>query len=157
MPYIFVADDAFAMKPFLLKPFSGRELDGQKKIFNYRLSRSRRIVENLFGILTNRWRIYHSTIGLQPEFVERIVMATLILHNILRKNRIYCSPGFADTQTSTGKLYLVNGDLAPPCPLFEIQRRSTGHNITIEAKEVRDEYADYMMNEGQIQWQWDKL
>ena len=49
-PYVFLADDAFGMKSYLLKSFSGREIDFTKRIFNYRLSRARRIGENLLGI-----------------------------------------------------------------------------------------------------------
>jgi hypothetical protein len=37
-PYVFVSDEAFPLKPFLLRPFSGRGLSDEKKIFNYRLS-----------------------------------------------------------------------------------------------------------------------
>ena len=50
--YVFIADDA--MKSYLLKPFSGRKLEPASRKFNYRSSRARRIVENLFGILANR-------------------------------------------------------------------------------------------------------
>ncbi|CAH1979813.1 unnamed protein product [Acanthoscelides obtectus] len=38
-----VGDDAFALKTYLLKPYSGTNLTRVHKIFNYRLSRVRRI------------------------------------------------------------------------------------------------------------------
>ena len=51
--------------------------------FNYRLSRARRVVENAFGILTQRWAIYKRTLQLCPRTTRDIVMATAVLHNFL--------------------------------------------------------------------------
>lgn len=45
----FVGDDAFPLKHYLLKPYSKNSLTVQENIFNYRLSRAIRIVENCFG------------------------------------------------------------------------------------------------------------
>lgn len=50
LPYVFVGDEAFAMRPDLLKPFCRATLTREKRIFNYRLCRARRVVENTFGI-----------------------------------------------------------------------------------------------------------
>ena len=50
MPNTIVADDAFPLKDYLLKPYSQTGLIIQNRVFNYRLSRARRIFENAFGI-----------------------------------------------------------------------------------------------------------
>ena len=37
IPYVFVADDAFGLKPYLMKPYPGSQLSNTSRIFNYRL------------------------------------------------------------------------------------------------------------------------
>ena len=87
LPHVFVADDAFALKRYLMKPYPQNGLDGTKKKYNYRHSRARRIVENLFGIIANRWRVFRSIILLPPSTIERLVLAALVLHNYLRQSQ----------------------------------------------------------------------
>ena len=41
VPYVFVADDAFAIKPYLMKPFPYKNQSAPNRVYNYRLSRSR--------------------------------------------------------------------------------------------------------------------
>lgn len=54
LPYFLVGDDAFALKDWMMKPYPFRGLTYNQRVFNYRLSRARRVVENAFGILANR-------------------------------------------------------------------------------------------------------
>jgi len=50
-----------------MKPYSLRNLTTEQRVFNYRLSRARRVVENAFGIMSSRFRVlvsrlhYHRT------------------------------------------------------------------------------------------------
>lgn len=61
LPYVIVANDAFQLRVDMIKPFRLASLtDDDTKIYNYRLSRARRIVENAFGILSARFRIFRT-------------------------------------------------------------------------------------------------
>ena len=52
-------------------------------IFNYRLSRARHIIENTFGILALRWKIFHHPIIAGPQRVEVYTKAAITLHIIV--------------------------------------------------------------------------
>ena len=81
LPYTVVADDAIALKSYIMKPYAMRRLTKDQNVFNYRLSRARRVLENAFGILRSRFRIFEKAIHLAPHKVEKIVMAACCLHN----------------------------------------------------------------------------
>ena len=67
-----------------MKPFPHRLMTNEERIFNYRLSRARRVVENAFGILTNRFRCLLSVMPQSPSRVESVVLACCCLHNLMR-------------------------------------------------------------------------
>ncbi|KAH7950620.1 hypothetical protein HPB51_028352 [Rhipicephalus microplus] len=81
--HVFVGDEAFQLRPDFMRPLPGSRSVPAEVIYNYRLSRARRCVENAFGILVSRWRIYERQINLEPENVEAVVKATCMLHNFL--------------------------------------------------------------------------
>lgn len=106
VPYVIVADDAFALKNYLLKPYPFRNLNATQRIFNYRLSRARRVVENVFGILAARFRVLGKPIALYPSNAKKVTLAVCALHNfIMSRNRsraIYAPRGTFDQENDDG-------------------------------------------------------
>jgi hypothetical protein len=84
MPFVIVDDEAFALSEHVLRPYPHRNLSTAKRIFNYRLTRARRMVECAFGILCNKCRVYHRAIDLHPDFADIVVKACCVLHNYVR-------------------------------------------------------------------------
>ena len=91
LPHCFVADEAFPLRADIMRPYprASRQhrLSEVEQVFNYRLSRARRIVENAFGILAQRFCIFNRRIPLKPKNADKIVKACCVLHNYLIKNK----------------------------------------------------------------------
>ncbi|XP_064117677.1 uncharacterized protein LOC135223102 [Macrobrachium nipponense] len=85
--YFLVGDDAFPLQDYFMKPHPKRGLSKEEWIYNYRLSRARRMVENVFRILANRFQVFHTAISLKLDHVKTLLLAARDLHNIIiRKN-----------------------------------------------------------------------
>ena len=162
-PYVFVADDAFQLKTFMLKPFAQLGMDLQKKIFNYRLSRARRIIENCFGIAASRFRIFRRPIIASVETVIVITQAVVALHNFLMKSQrlhgenSYCPPGFTDRddrrERRSGDWRMETRGFTGLVPLSS---SSSSNNYTKSAKDIREDFKTYFNSpEGAVSWQWD--
>ena len=68
--YFFLHDDAFALKPGIVKPYSKRQLTREESIANYRISKGRRVVENSFEIIVSRFRVLLGTTEQRPKVVR---------------------------------------------------------------------------------------
>lgn len=102
IPYVFLGDGAFALHRNVMKPFPGNhDMGTNERTFNYKLSSSRVIVENTFGLLTSVFRVFKKPIEIDVNKVPMITMSCILLYNFLRKNQhsrnLYTSPGTFDT------------------------------------------------------------
>ena len=159
LPYVFLGDDAFALKTYMMKPYPQNNLTVDKRIYNYRHSCARRISENLFRILANRWRVFYTMIPLSPKRVENIILTALALHNMLCKStssrNAYRPSTLVDSYDDHGNL--VEGDWRSEKNsdfFYPLKVPNTGHNPSLSAKLTRDTFKDYFMNEGADYWQW---
>ena len=105
----------------LMKPFPQSNLKMEKRVFNYRSSRSRPISENAFGILANLWRVSKRPFDLEPENLKIITLSALILHNWLRSESSSGKATFPNHLLTVKILLmrycLVTGDLMYPLNL----------------------------------------
>ena len=132
LPHCIVADEAFPLRMDLMRPYprskKQNRLAYDKSIFNYRLSRARRIVENAFGILAQRFRMFDRRIHMDDHYVIKIVNATCVLHNYLCTARM-------DVANVMGRL---NPDgapyLQPQAMLHELQNQ--GYHSTDAAQSL---------------------
>jgi hypothetical protein len=142
----------------MLKPYPRIDLTVEERIANYRISRGRRISENILGILGNRWRCFRAPFLLCPEKVQQITMAILTLHNWLRSDNasrnIYCPLTLIDREDmATGELIpgLWRDDI-PSESLLPLQPALI-HNSASEAKAMPQECTRWFCDEGDVAWQ----
>lgn len=164
-PHVFLGDDAFPLGGHLLKPYGGRNRSTEEQLFDYRLSRARGLVENTFGITVSRFRILQKPIGCEPEHVDKIVRATAVLHNYLRKtdggaasDGRYMPPHMLDyVNEETG--VMQEGSWRHDCPPDgALQNLSRGRFRSAYGKEVRDRFKNYFLTEeGSVPWQYRKF
>lgn len=157
VPFVLVADDAFAFKPEMMKPYSGNNLSATQRVFNYRLSRARRCIENAFGVLSGRFRVLRSPIALDAAKTRKITLACCALHNYLitKNHAAYLPNNFVDQYSNDGTLVegLWRRDI-PNSTLYPLER-TTNRYVSARADEVREEFADYFMSvDGELPWQY---
>ncbi|KAK5648293.1 hypothetical protein RI129_003185 [Pyrocoelia pectoralis] len=139
VPFVVVADNAFPLLPNLLKPYSQSGLSHDCRIFNYRLSRARRIIENAFGILANRFRVLLNTINLSAEKAELITLACVVLHNFLATHSVSYVE-ITPEELVTNKL--------------ETLMQQTGNRPSNHAFQVREKFKNVFCSaEGTVPWQ----
>ena len=144
-------DDAFALRKFMMKPFSARGLSHQERIFNYRLSRARRVVKNAFGILAHRWHCLLSYLYQEPGNAINIVEASVTLHNLIRSCRPRLQLNEVDNEDDLGNL--VPGAWRGNVQLTDTDAAGAGRP-NFEGKIVRNYLMDYYSSDtGHLPWQ----
>jgi len=129
VPLIILADPAYTLLKWLIKPFIGN-LSAQVP-FNCYHSNARVVVEQAFGRLKSRWRIIGKKIEADIRFAPKIVAACCILHNICENGN--CSLGECVSD-------------AAPFQLPQPQKRPSSE-ATADGHQVRNALLRYVTNE----------
>lgn len=133
MSYVLVADDAFPLKPYIMKPYNFRGQNKQQNIFSYRLSRARRTVESAFGILTSRFRVFSTPILLDPTKAEKVVLPCIVLHNMLRIHDVHEGKGLGSICNNDNEDDLSVNVAGRQTQLLDLNR-DRGRNASNDAK-----------------------
>ena len=144
LPHVIVADEAFPLTTSIMRPYPGRReerMGRQATIFNYRLSRARRVAENAFGILSQTWRIFRRPLNVSLEHACIIVHTACVLHNMLHRD------------ARTAAQVRVEADGVQADALADIGGRLGANNYTREAEQVREKFAQHFIGEGAVPWQ----
>ena len=102
-------------------------------------------MENAFGILAQRWRIFNRKIALHPDNVDKVVKACCILHNYLSESK--------DIPTIFNQLNPEHDPyLTEDGAILDV--RGHGFHHPQEARAMRDIYKVYFNHpEGAVTWQ----
>lgn len=145
LPNVIIGDEAFALKNTMMKPYPRAQSlhDTSKAIYNYRHSRARRTTENVFGIMSSYFRIFFTPIITTPEKTDKIILASCILHNLMRAEKIPspCELIFGNTENviiPTQNLIPLANAIGRP---------------TIEGSAIREKFKEYFNGAGTVHWQ----
>jgi hypothetical protein len=177
LPYFFIGDEAFALTERMMKGYPKSTGDKSQQVFNYRLSRARRIVENCFGMMANRFRILLGSFENTPENAITIMRTIIALHNFLLTEKI--SAKFNSSRFENG---VMNGENdVDECggevtfnnishdwtddetanygrQVFEpLQIRSQRGCHNTAGRSCREYLTEYFMGNGSVEFQWDRV
>lgn len=132
-----------------MNPFKGNRLNPlteQQTIYNKRISHARKTIEDCFGIITNRFRIFKTSISVNVEVAKQITAACCCLHNFLvSHNRL----------NYLGREYDINDDWRNiPFQHNRLENFNLNQRPNVIANELRSFLATFFSSpEGTVAWQ----
>ncbi|XP_022165416.1 uncharacterized protein LOC111030301, partial [Myzus persicae] len=145
VPHVIVGDEAFRLDKHIMKPYTKKTAtaDKTKAIFNYRLSRARRVTENAFGLLSQVFRIFYQPIHLKTSTCDDLIWVACCLHNMLREGYL---------EKNKNPYYEYEPEQTPPTDNIISFSRSGGFS-NAEGFGVRETFKSFFNNEGAVSWQ----
>lgn len=151
LPYVFIGDKSFPLRNNLLRPFAMKILPYDEKIFNYRLARARRVFDNTFNVLMNRFRCFHKPLAVDSNRVNLVILAACTLHNFLLRNvRDFVDLmilDYEDTENGT----IIRGNRIESSALLDLSLTTT--STTNNGKIVRNDFKNYFNGAGKVMFQ----
>ncbi|XP_034093370.1 uncharacterized protein LOC117560564 [Gymnodraco acuticeps] len=155
VPYYIVGDNAFGINKSLMNPFLIRNMEHHDRIFNYRLSRTRRVVENAFGILAHKFRVLLRTMNQRPGTCRKIITTCVILHNLIRLRYPATHNNMMDLEEQN--LNVIPGAWRNDKVLLDVYHERARNTGTQEGRQIRRYLGHYFTSKaGSVPWQ-DKM
>lgn len=164
LPYTFIGDGGFKLSKNLLTLFNRPQSSNnyQKRIYNYRLSRTRRVIENVFGVISQRFRVLSKVMTVSPETAKLVVGAVCVLHNLLnqRNQRKYHLENIveeSETEVSDTESYGTEDEYSE----IETEDSDTGSygtengcSETENEQVTQEQFVRYFFEKNPIEIQW---
>jgi len=118
---VLIGDEDFALHENLLKLYGRTYLNKKKRTFNYRLTRARRYVECAFGILANKWRLFHRSLDVNIKTAIWIIKAVTVLYNFVREKNGFNLENILHIEVNTHDFHNI---------IYQMMRGSISANST---------------------------
>ncbi|MCO5609758.1 hypothetical protein L7F22_063990 [Adiantum nelumboides] len=130
MREIIVTDGGYPLLPWLMRPYTA-PITATEKLFNYKISSTRIVVERAFGLLKMRWRYLHGKV-MNPyaEKLTRAIVACCMLQNMCLES------GVAVEEVD---------DMIVDAPLVDAEARNPNDIPTVHATDTRDSLAKFLL------------
>ena len=150
IPIVFVGDYTFPLSEHCMKPCGLKNASDMERVFDYLLSRFRRISENGFGIWSKRFRLFSTRVLLRPDKAVTAIMVSLALHNMLRtkSSESYTPTGFVDFEIPNGNVIQGEWRECSTLKLSPLQCENVGRQ-SLSGKPVRQKLCNYFNGPGQ--------
>jgi len=159
MPYFLAGNESFSLEEWLMTPYPTADSIAEE-VYNYRLNRCRRVIDNAFGVLAARWRIFSRPIRADATTTDLIIRACIGLHNFLisTENGSYIPLGFVDSESPDGLTegewrHEVKNDTQPAmtCPAYQVNNTE----CSVASRLARKTLTDYVnSDEGSHKRPW---
>ncbi|KAJ8878233.1 hypothetical protein PR048_018810, partial [Dryococelus australis] len=143
MPYYLVAEDTFPLSTCLMEPYRYRDLPADKRILQLR---ARNTVENVFGIIAQRFLVLIKPMLLQLSTVEEVVL--LYMLQGAGQRCLYPGPVNGDTHD------VQPGEWRGEAAFTSTQGFHNSDEVPSQ-REVKEELTNYSITpEGEVRWQY---
>lgn len=134
-----IGDSAFRLSRFLMKPYPfSTAASEEEKLFNYNLSKCRRVVENAFGHLKARFRRVGKGLDNSIKHAANIIKVCCVLHNFLNETNDKISQKWVESLQSYENL----------CNREQPDVISS-YDFSTDSQEIRKNLANYMFSLNQ--------
>ena len=151
VPHCIVADEGCPLRLDMMRPYSKPRggstvrMPYDQAVYNWRLSRARNPSECAFGIYVARFRIFQRRVCLSEKNIERVVQASVVLHNWLQEDR--------PVNMIMQELNDTDVRLANRVPCMRDLPNLHGYHSACVCLSMRDQHKDYFNSIGKLHWQ----